>query len=57
MPEHTGLGEADAETDVGNEFTVTDVVTAVADVHPLLSVTVTLYTPAPVTAIDERVGF
>ena len=57
MPTQSGLGEALTLVIVGKGFTVTVEVAPIGDVHPLLSVTVTLYIPAPPIAMLGRVVF
>jgi hypothetical protein len=57
-PAHIGFGVALALTAVGAvEVTTTELVVPKADIHPLLSVTVTLYTPVCAVVTLERFGF
>jgi hypothetical protein len=56
LPWHIVPGMASAVI-VGNGLTVTVVVVPATEVHPLVSVTVTLYTPLPVAVIPGLVVF
>ena len=58
LPRHSVVADVLKLATFGSAFTVTAAVAATGEeIHPLLSVTLTLYMPAPAVVIEVLVGF